>query len=116
MAGASASTSAHVRRLLGNLRRAGIVSSRSGPNGGWRLERPAQELTLAELWRAIYEDAPLLAMHNDTNPACRVGSQIQGTLGRVRLRLVDSVERELAHITVADVLDDALGAQQIAPS
>jgi Rrf2 family protein len=113
MAGSIGTNAAHVRRLLGHLRRAGIVTSRSGPNGGWRLARAADDVTLADLWRAIYEEAPLLAMHNDTSPACPVGNRIKGTLGRVRSRLIDTVELELAGITVADVLNDTLGIREL---
>jgi Rrf2 family protein len=43
--------------ILLQLRRAGIVQSQRGPDGGYRLARPAGEISLAEVIRAI--DGPL---------------------------------------------------------
>ena len=43
--------------ILQGLRQAGIVESRRGPDGGHRLARPAEEINLADLIRAI--DGPL---------------------------------------------------------
>jgi hypothetical protein len=47
------------------------------------------------VWRAVYDDAPVLALHDDTNPACPVGRSIVSTLGAVRTRVSDATEAEL---------------------
>ena len=38
-----------VRRVLGELREAGIVGSTKGHDGGWRLLRPAGEISLRQV-------------------------------------------------------------------
>lgn len=43
--------------ILGDLRRAGIVRTRRGGNGGYGLARPASEITLGAVLRAV--DGPL---------------------------------------------------------
>lgn len=43
--------------ILGDLRRAGIVRTRRGGNGGYGLARPADEITLGAILRAV--DGPL---------------------------------------------------------
>jgi Rrf2 family protein len=43
--------------ILADLRRAGIVASQRGADGGYRLARPASEITLAQVIRAL--DGPL---------------------------------------------------------
>ncbi|MBO0770769.1 MAG: Rrf2 family transcriptional regulator [Actinobacteria bacterium] len=43
--------------ILADLRRDGLVSSRRGTEGGWRLARPASAITVADVIRAI--DGPL---------------------------------------------------------
>lgn len=43
--------------ILGDLRRAGIVRTRRGGNGGYGLARPATEITLGSVLRAV--DGPL---------------------------------------------------------
>ncbi len=43
--------------ILADLRRAQLVASRRGADGGYRLARPAEEITLADVIRAL--DGPL---------------------------------------------------------
>jgi Rrf2 family protein len=43
--------------ILADLRRVGLVESRRGPSGGWWLTRPATEITVADVVRAV--DGPL---------------------------------------------------------
>lgn len=43
--------------ILADLRRVGIVDSRRGPNGGWWLMRTADEISAADVVRAV--DGPL---------------------------------------------------------
>lgn len=47
--------------ILGDLRAARILRSQRGPDGGYQLARPAAELTLGEVVRAI--DGPLASVH-----------------------------------------------------
>ena len=48
-----------IRRILGGLRDAGFVHSEKGHGGGWRLARPADQVTLEQIYRAL--DEPFLA-------------------------------------------------------
>jgi Rrf2 family protein len=109
MAGSIGTNPVHVRRVLGHLRRAGLVSSRPGVQGGWRLERSPEQLTLGDVWRAVYGNSPVVGLHDDTNPECTVGRGIQATLGGVRERVDHAIEAELDTITVAAVLRDTVG-------
>ena len=43
--------------ILNDLRRAGLVASRRGSEGGYRLARPARDITVADVMRAL--DGPL---------------------------------------------------------
>ncbi len=42
-----------LEQLLMTLKRAGLVKSRKGPHGGYRLGRPASKITLAEVVRLL---------------------------------------------------------------
>ncbi|MBP0493107.1 Rrf2 family transcriptional regulator [Roseomonas indoligenes] len=44
---------AYLEQLFGRLRRAGLVRSARGPGGGYRLARPAAEITVAEVVDAV---------------------------------------------------------------
>ncbi|MDA8320967.1 MAG: Rrf2 family transcriptional regulator, partial [Actinomycetota bacterium] len=49
--------------ILTQLRRAGLVRSQRGPEGGFWLARPAEEISLADIIRAI--DGPLLGVRGE---------------------------------------------------
>lgn len=52
-----------LENILGSLRTAGIVSSRRGADGGYLLARPAAEVTVADVIRAV--DGPLAAVRGE---------------------------------------------------
>ena len=49
-----------VENILGELKHAGIVVSQRGPEGGYRLALPADQVTIAEVIRVV--DGPLAAV------------------------------------------------------
>jgi len=51
---------AYLEQLVGDLRRAGLVTATRGQSGGYRLARPAPEITMTDAVRAL--DGPLLDM------------------------------------------------------
>ena len=63
----------HVRRVLGPLRKAGLVLSRPGPRGGWGLGRPATEITTAQarIWSRLTNRSSVCT--DPTRPARSVG-------------------------------------------
>jgi Rrf2 family protein len=96
-----------IRRVLGHLRAHGLVDSRPGTSGGWRLLRPAEHIPLAEVYQAIsHED--ILAMHRHPNPACPIGGKIQGALKPVFGEAQAALEASLGRFTVADVLEKVM--------
>lgn len=52
-----------LERILGELRRSGIVASQRGARGGFRLGRPATDITVADVFRAV--DGPLAEVRGD---------------------------------------------------
>lgn len=105
LGGSAGANPVHVRRVLGALRRAGIVGSRPGVHGGWQLLRAADTVTLAEVWRAVQGDNPVLGLHGAA-PGCAVGQRIQRALEEVDRRAARAVEEELADTTVAELARD----------
>src|SRR2546423_13946490 len=49
-----------LENILNELRRGGIIASQRGAEGGYRLARPAEQITLAEVMRRL--DGPLAAV------------------------------------------------------
>jgi Rrf2 family protein len=103
MAASADANPVYVRRVLGRLREAGIVSSRPGVGGGWVLLRDPADIALGEVWRVIQADDPLLGLHQ-VNPRCEVGQAIQRHLAAVDRRANAAVQSELDRITIAEML------------
>lgn len=95
-----------IRRVMSHLREHGLVDSRSGANGGWRLARAAHELSLREVYQAISNES-ILATHHP-NPECPIGSNILGALDNVFDDAQEALELALGKFTVADVLHNTL--------
>ncbi len=94
-----------VRRLLADLRRAGLVVIQPGPHGGARLTRGASAIALSDVLRAV-EQGPILALHtNPPNAACPVGRHIEGVLSSVFVEAEKAMERVLKRSSVADLTD-----------
>jgi len=99
-----------IRRLLGELRRAGLVESRRGVGAGWSLMRPLESITLLDVYEAV-EPGPLFAMHRaPPDQGCVVGFGIQPAMQGVFDRIEETLRVELARTTLADVLRDVLAA------
>lgn len=106
VAGSVNTNASLVRRLLGSMARAGLTTSQFGAGGGALLARPAGQITLADVYRAV-DAGDLFGMHREgPNPACPVGRHIAGAL-QTR---IDAAERamaaELDRTTIADLSRD----------
>ena len=101
----------HVRRVLGPLRNAGLVRSRPGVHGGWELAVDPAGIPLAQVWRLLQGDEPVLGLHGP-NPACPVGRNIQTTLHALDRAVAAAVEAELERTTIQDVLTDRAGTSE----
>jgi Rrf2 family protein len=102
MAASVGSNPVHIRRVLARLREAGLVASRPGPHGGWQLLRSPEETTLADVWRVVNGDDPVLGVHA-ADPNCDVGQRIQANLEDVDRRALAAIEAELETTTLADL-------------
>jgi Rrf2 family protein len=97
-----------IRRVLGALRAAHLVTSQGGNGGGWRLAADPRAITLCAVYRAV-EDEPLFALHHrPPNPHCPVGRNIQHALGGHFAAATRAMEAELARTTLADILGEVV--------
>ncbi|MGW3692146.1 Rrf2 family transcriptional regulator [Streptomyces sp. NPDC005125] len=99
-----------IRRLLAELRKAGLADSRRGAGAGWTLSRDLAAITLLDVYQAI-EPGPVFALHRSTpDPECVVGHGIGPALATVYDGIEATLRKELARTTLADVLRDVLAA------
>jgi Rrf2 family protein len=94
-----------LRRSLGDLRRAGLVTVRRGTGAGFALARPAGQITMLDVWTAV-EPGPLLALHHsEPNLECPVGAGIRPVLTEVYDEATTAFRAALARRTIADILE-----------
>jgi Rrf2 family protein len=97
-----------VRRILGSLRKAGMVSSHPGPTGGWLLVQEPQVITLRDVYRAVEEESLFSMHHRPPSNHCAVGRNIQDTLETYFGEAECAMQTKLAERTIADVVNDVL--------
>lgn len=93
-----------IRRVMGNLRRAGYVRSQPGSGGGWQLVTHPKNITLADVRRAVEEPSPLALHSQPPNPACPVGRGIQRALAPLYEQATRAMEDSLARTTIDALL------------
>lgn len=91
--------------ILQGLRQGGLIESRRGPEGGHRLAKPAEEITLADVIRAI--DGPLANVGGVSPDALEPVGSAQ-PLREVWVAVRASLREVLEVVTLADVANDTL--------
>lgn len=98
-----------LRRTLAPLRNHGLLEvAGRGPGAGWRMTRPATEVTLADLRSALEEQAPFELHPHEPKQTCPVGYGIRPVLRDVYAQVDVAITTTLAERTIADVLDTTL--------
>src|SRR3954447_18432511 len=98
-----------VRRVLGSLREAGLVTSQPGPGGGWKLTRDASAITLCDVYRAVEGEPTFSLPHRAPSEQCPFGERLPEVLEGCFREAEAAMERHLSQVTIADVLDTVRG-------
>ena len=96
-----------LENILMQLRHAGLVESRRGAEGGYRLARPATEVTLADVIRAI--DGPLAGV-GGARPETLGFEGVAAPMRDVWIAVRASLRNVLERVTLAEVIAGDLPA------
>ena len=96
-----------IRRILQQLKAAGLVTVARG-SGGVSAAKPMDEITLLDIFNAVdcIEDNQLFHFHENPNTDCPVGRNIHHSLDSKLNIIQSSLEQSMKNITVADVVKD----------
>jgi Rrf2 family protein len=94
-----------LENILMQLRHAGLVESRRGAEGGYRLARPAGDVTLADVIRAI--DGPLAGV-SGARPETLAFAGVAEPMRDVWIAVRASLRGVLEGVTLADVVAGGL--------
>lgn len=99
-----------VRRTMGGLRKAGMVGSTRGHNGGWYLERKLNEITLAEVYDALGAPNLFSVGQSDDAPQCLLEHAANKATAKALASARESFLAELHSVTVADLVTESRAA------
>jgi len=97
-----------LENILQELRHAGVVRSQRGPEGGYRLARPAGEISLGEVIRAV--DGPLASVRGEA-PEDLAYEGSADALRSVWVALRANLRAVLDEVSVGEVAAGKLPAQ-----
>lgn len=96
-----------IRRLLQQLKKAGIINVRRG-SGGTDIEKPLDEITLLDIYNAVecVENGELFHFHENPNQSCPVGKNIHSVLDIKLEEIQKAMEREMQSVSLKDIMND----------
>ena len=104
IAASIATESSVVRRLLSQLRNAGLVLGAQGRSGGYRLSRSAKDISLRDVFVALEPEELFPMPERKPNPNCPIGSKIHSVLQEPLDAARANMEESLASTSLADVI------------
>ena len=96
-----------IRKLLSQLKAAGLVEVQRG-SGGASIVKPLEDITFLDINRAVgcIENGELFHFHENPSTECPVGRNIHRILDDKLQQVQKALEAELDNITLADVIRD----------
>jgi Rrf2 family protein len=92
-----------LENILGELKHAGLVRSQRGTEGGYWLARPAEEIKIADVIRAV--EGPLASVRGEPAESIRYNGAAQ-PLGKLWVAVRANLRAVLESVTVADIAGD----------
>ena len=95
-----------VRKILGQLKKAGLIHSSQGV-AGITMAKPLEEISFYDVYSSIepVEEGDLFRFHVDPNPDCPVGRNIHELLDGKLREIQSAMEEKMRGYTLADLHD-----------
>ena len=95
-----------VRRILGQLKKAGLIESSQGV-AGITIPKPLDQITFYDVYTAVepVEEGDLFRFHDSPNPDCPVGRNIHTLLDGKLREIQNAMEEKMRCYTLADLHD-----------
>ncbi|WP_121664800.1 Rrf2 family transcriptional regulator [Metabacillus litoralis] len=99
--------SAVIRKLMGMLKKAGLIEVKPGIAGA-KLAKELSDISLFDVYKAVnvVQEKELFSVHDNPNPKCPVGRNIQNTIEPLFTAAQLAMEKVLRSVTLEDVVKD----------
>lgn len=101
-----------VRRLMGKLKQAGLITTVAGTPSP-SLAKSTNQISLLDVYLAVEENTELFHVDRQTNPDCIVGGNIQLVLEQCYDKAQLAAKQKLQAISLAEVIDHIMVQQSI---
>lgn len=102
-----------LEQILNDLKSAGIVESKRGVSGGYRLHRPPERITLAEIIRHIEGPlAPVSCVSENFYEKCSCPDESRCAIRSVMKETRDAIVSIMERVTLAELCDRARQLEQ----
>lgn len=113
LAGSVNTNPALIRKIMAMLKKADLIEVKPGVAGA-KLTKDLTEISLYDVYRAVsvVEENELFSIHDNPNPACPVGQNIQTAIEPIFIQAQSAMESVLKHVSLADVVNDVATKSQ----
>lgn len=103
-----------IRKLMGMLKKAGLIEVHPGIPGA-KLAKELSDITLFDVYKAVnvVQEKELFSIHENPNPDCPVGRNIQNTIEQLFTAAQLAMEKVLMSLTLDDVVKDIATKEDI---
>ena len=91
-------------KILGNLASAGIIETREGSHGGVRLAKPAQQITLLDVFNALEAGKPMFRQDYQLRVTGKKPTRAHQSVYAVLTDAEQGMKSRLAKTTIADLM------------
>ncbi len=94
-----------IRRILSQLSHAGLVASQTGAFGGTRLAKPADEISLCAIYKAV-SCGEVFALHaKEPNQDCPIARSVSAVLCNLQKEMDRAVVDKLGQFTLEKIIE-----------
>lgn len=90
----------YIRTLMAKMKAAGLITSSQG-SAGALLARPAEDISMLDVYRALEGNKPLLHLDTHVNPRCESGVFIQLAVQDAYNDIQNALESKMAAVSLA---------------
>lgn len=92
-----------IRRTMAELRARGVVISTRGRGGGWILAKPAEEVTMRDVYECVAPGNMFSFGFRDVNSGCHLVGAVDTLLGDIQQDMERMYLERLQQVTLADI-------------
>lgn len=103
-----------IRKIMGMLKKAGLIKVQPGIAGA-ELAKDLSDITLLDVYKAVnvVKDNELFSIHENPNPDCTVGRNIQNTIEPLFFSAQNAMEKVLENVTIEDIVKSVIEKENL---